>query len=78
MVNGSDIKTEFFAYLYSAESNDVPRLVAVHSFPHLNEYDIRMLKTQVTQENVRRAVFDIGATKAPKPNGVQAIFFQSQ
>ncbi|KAL9676939.1 hypothetical protein QQ045_005161 [Rhodiola kirilowii] len=35
------------------------------------------LEKEVTEEEVRMAIFQIGATKAPVPNGFSAIFFQS-
>lgn len=47
-------------------------------FHRLRGTDIELLGKPVTNEEIKRALFDMDLLKAPGSDGFQAIFFQSQ
>ena len=63
-------------YMETLAGPDRPQ-VAV-SFPWLSREELEMVHASVTDEDVKQAMFDIGAFKAPSPEGFQACFFQKR
>lgn len=47
-------------------------------FPHLKEQDIVFLENAVSDEEIKKALFDINPLKASRSNGFHTHFFQSQ
>lgn len=47
-------------------------------FPRFMDQDIEFLAKVVTDEEIKKALFDMAPLKAPRRNGFHAIFFQSQ
>lgn len=47
-------------------------------FPRLSQGDMDCLSTRVDCAKIKAAIFNMGALKALKPNGLNPLFFQSQ
>lgn len=47
-------------------------------FPKLSEDHIYMLGRDVSKDEIHFALKGMGGLKAPSPNGMQAVFYQSQ
>ncbi|KAH1063505.1 hypothetical protein J1N35_028492 [Gossypium stocksii] len=48
------------------------------SFPRLSQDDISLLEKQVTNEEIKGALFDMSPLKAPGSDGFHTLFFQKQ
>lgn len=78
----AEIKTmasEFFRKLYS--SKDQPHIEPYPLkglFPILNNDCLSKFEAEITSKEIKDAVFSMRALKAPGPNGLHALFFQSQ
>ncbi|KAH1098667.1 hypothetical protein J1N35_015588 [Gossypium stocksii] len=68
---------EFFKRLYG-EVAHVLRDTPNFSFPLLNSSEISLLEASVTDEEIKKAMFDMAPLKAPGSDGFHAHFFQSQ
>lgn len=66
---------EFYVKLYTKDSS-----VACHpsdwKFPTLNRNATLWLNREVTEYEIKLAAFNLGAHKAPGPDGIPTIFFQ--
>ena len=69
--------TNFYKVLYSKEEDYIP-LCLDGCFPRISKDDFSMLGDVVKDEEIRCAVFGIGAYKAPGKDGIQSLFYQSQ
>ena len=63
---------EFFISLY-CEELDVSR-----GFPSVSQYDWQMIHSPIFVEEIKATLFSMGPLKAPFPDGLHAVFFQSQ
>lgn len=80
MENIDSIKHTFVSYLeeifqtsYPVEMEDVVEVLE----PKVTETMNRNLGLPVTVEEIKSAAFQIGAWKAPGPDGINGLFFQS-
>lgn len=48
------------------------------AFPDISEESLRLLDSGVTFQEIYQTIMNMGAFKAPGPDGLQAVFFQSQ
>ncbi|KAL4345867.1 hypothetical protein AHAS_Ahas11G0321300 [Arachis hypogaea] len=71
------LATSFFLTLYYDSLLEVP-FVINNSFPCLSDEDITHIGRIVTDLEIREATFPMGSFKAPRRDGLQAIFYQSQ
>ncbi|KAF7140294.1 hypothetical protein RHSIM_Rhsim06G0103400 [Rhododendron simsii] len=74
-----DINLEIHHYFTALFENDGPRDFTTstdHIFPKVTGEMNRILTKQVNNEEIRVAVFQMGALKAPGPNGYPGLFFQ--
>ncbi|KAL4297790.1 hypothetical protein GQ457_12G019120 [Hibiscus cannabinus] len=46
------------------------------TFPHLSGFDIQKLMHHITEDEVRKAIWDMDPLKAPGVDGVRAMFYQ--
>lgn len=67
---------EYFSRLYSEEGDVKKNWYFNGHFPKLTMEELEAMATQVTKDEVRNAVFQMGPLKAPGVDGVQALFFQ--
>ena len=68
---------DFFQNLYTDElSSYSPYILPADSFPTLSSDDMVALSTPYSGEEVKKAMFAMSGTKAPGPDGFQALFFQ--
>lgn len=70
--------TDIFSNLYTKKEGGLPRYPFWGLFAPLSEEDQRALTRSVTAEEVKEAVFDIGAKKAPGSDGLTELFYQSR
>ncbi|KAA3472023.1 reverse transcriptase [Gossypium australe] len=68
---------EFFGELYG-EVPTISRATSKNSFPHLKPSEIMLLETPISNEEIKKAMFDMAPLKAPGSDGYHALFFQSQ
>ncbi|KAH1083255.1 hypothetical protein J1N35_023016 [Gossypium stocksii] len=68
---------EFFERLYS-KSPSALKGMPTFGFPILNSSKISLLEANVTDEEIKRALFDMEPLKVPGSDGYQSLFFQSQ
>jgi len=70
---------DFFKDLYTDEFNSyTPYIVPADSFPRLSTEDMDSLARPFTGSDIRKAIFEMDAFKAPGPDGYPALFFQKQ
>jgi len=70
---------DFFKALYTDESiSYTPYIVPANGFPRLSTEDMDSLARPFTGNDIRKAIFDMDAFKAPGPDGYPALFFQKQ
>ncbi|KAA3474645.1 reverse transcriptase [Gossypium australe] len=68
---------EFFQKLYG-EAPNTPEDTPNHGFPCIKPSEIRFLETPISNEEIKKALFDMAPLKAPGSDGYHALFFQSQ
>lgn len=73
-----NMAVHFFSALYSKDVDEAPKCPITGMFSPLSFNDLQSLSMQVTDDETKRALFDIGPFKAPGPDGYQALFYQSQ
>lgn len=66
----------YYNHLYTADSGYEKFLISGF-FPRLEEEDLNMLNRNVSKQEITTTIFSIGGWKAPSPNGLLAMFFQS-
>lgn len=71
-----DLALSYYHELFKSDLQITSPLHTSHSFPNLTEEEVRLLSADVTNEEIRAAAFDMGAFKAPGPDGLQAFFYQ--
>lgn len=67
----------YFEKLYNEISSKQERL-AEHKFSQLNQTDLEMLGKSVTNEEIKRVLFDMAPLKALGSDGYHVCFFQNQ
>jgi len=70
------VKNYFVAIYLDDGSFFSPFMLPCSRFPHLSGNDIRTLERPFTRSEIRKAVFDMGAFKSPRPDGFQTLFYQ--
>lgn len=65
----------YFSSLYSQEVLERPSLDNME-FSKLNKEEALWLERNFEEEEIRKAIFDLGRDKAPGPNGYPMAFFQ--
>lgn len=69
---------DFYKDLYSKDTTVRHLAHWPKEFPALSEATLSHLQRDPSSEEIKSAVFDMGAFKAPGPDGLSAHFFQSQ
>ncbi|TYH44785.1 hypothetical protein ES332_D11G218800v1 [Gossypium tomentosum] len=67
---------EFFKRLYG-ETPLTLRSIPSFGFPRLTSSEVSFLEADITNEEIKRALFDMTPLKAPGSDGYHALFFQS-
>ncbi|XP_057444772.1 uncharacterized protein LOC130737018 [Lotus japonicus] len=68
---------EFFRHLYTSSGDTVTYHIR-DAFPQLPEDELRDISKPLLAEEIKQAAFSMGALKAPGPDGLNPLFFQSQ
>lgn len=71
------VATEYFKDLFFINEPSIPYILEGH-FPALDSISLGDLDRNINDEEIHRTVKNIGAFKAPGPDGYQAIFYHSQ
>lgn len=66
----------FFIDLYSRDPQISPDADWPVGFPQLSREQLHFIQREVSEEEVKRAVFEMGPSKAPGPDGITAGFIQ--
>lgn len=66
----------FYRDLFTSNGTQLGGCATASSFPRLSEEDRELLSAVVSVQDIKEAVFDMGAFKAPGPDGLQAFFYQ--
>nr|XP_025664883.1 uncharacterized protein LOC112763420 [Arachis hypogaea] len=69
--------TSFFSNLYKDNENHI-LFILENMFPDMSSSDFNSIGRNVSDEEIKDAMFSIGSWKAPDRDGLQAIFYQSQ
>lgn len=69
---------DFYKNLYSSSGLSVCTFQTHISFPTLLDKDISNLRSAISFEETKRALFSMKNLKAPGPNGYHPLFFKSQ
>lgn len=70
--------TEFYSSLYTSAGLPVMTFTTQSSFPQIPDSDLFMLKSSITFEETKKALFSMQNLKAPGPDDFHPIFFKSQ
>lgn len=70
------LATSYFEHLYTGEETG-ERLPLQNCFPKLKAEDFEEIHRDVNDEEIREAVFSMGALKAPGLDGLHPIFYQA-
>lgn len=69
---------DYFSQLYSVQ-DPVNTQLAIHgAFPELPAHMAQALACDITETEIKHAIFDMKPLKAPGKDGLHALFFQSQ
>lgn len=69
----------YFGNLFSVESNDSSHIYPIAAaFAKLPEEMLRNIQALITNEEIRHAIFSMGGVRSPEPDGLHALFYQSQ
>ncbi|KAH1128795.1 hypothetical protein J1N35_000173 [Gossypium stocksii] len=68
---------EFFERLYG-EAPFALRHISNFGFPYLSPLEITFLEATITNEEIKRVLFNMAPLKAPENDGYHVYFFQSQ
>lgn len=68
---------EFYRDLYSS-AGPCPRYHVRGKFPMVDERFLQRIQRALSAEEIKCAIFSMGALKAPGPDGLNPLFFQSQ
>ena len=81
MYEGKEIMNEaknYFTNLFTEEEKLRNTLFCNCSYPKIDEETLRRLGGEITNIEIKEAMFNIGAIKSPGPDGLNALFYQSQ
>ncbi|XP_074315315.1 uncharacterized protein LOC141651506 [Silene latifolia] len=68
---------EFYKKLYTQDGDyDVNAEISYDLFPELSNEDLRWLTRPYTEAEIEGVIHNMGALKAPGPDGFQALFYQ--
>ncbi|XP_072064178.1 uncharacterized protein [Arachis hypogaea] len=68
---------EFYIKLYSDDAVAM-NYILKNAFPHLDHGSTAMLDSPLTGREIKDSIFSMGKMKAPRIDGLQAIFYQSK
>lgn len=68
---------EFFERLYGETPHYSLRGIPNFDFPKLSSSEVTFLESDITNEEIKRALFDMAPLKAPGSDGYHALFFQN-
>jgi len=69
----------YFKDLYTDDSDTyTPYIIPANNFPRLSKEKMDSLSAPFTGRDIKKAMFNMAAFKAPRPDGYQALFFQKQ
>lgn len=66
---------EYYADIYKPTDPNINRECVQIITPKVTQYMNEMLMAQVMDEEIKGAVFDLGALKAPGPDGLSGLFY---
>ena len=70
--------TRFFTSLFEEEVQSRGSLNCSITYPPIEDVHKRICERKVEDEEIKEAIFSMGALKSPGPDGLNALFYQSQ
>lgn len=74
----NELATNFFIDLFRNDAHGSPTALECNLYPPLEDSCMTDLLREVSSEEIKFAMFSMGALKSPGPDGLNAMFFQSQ
>lgn len=75
----TNMTVEYFTNLYTEDGYCTEEnLITRSKFPSLTEEALIEIQAEVTNDDVKSAVFSMEASKSPGPDGIHVAFFQEQ
>lgn len=68
----------YFVDLFTKDEEVLPQYLVTGKFPRMSPSEIQQLDSEVTIDEFKRAVFDMGLNKASGSDRLNAYFFQHQ
>ncbi|MCH86708.1 RNA-directed DNA polymerase (Reverse transcriptase), partial [Trifolium medium] len=73
-----NLMVNFYKNLYSSSHIIDTDFPTYQTFPTIKEDDLNLLKSEITIEETKHALFSMGNLKSPGPDGFHPVFFKSQ